>query len=119
MEIVMECLSNFTSFYIKIKELQKAYVVVNEMEKIETDFSAAYKIAWAYLDSLEGNKSERRSLINEDTEPDTCRKQPEIASNQTLNKVGTLKQNNNRQSIDKTRTMSCNVHTQNKSGKVQ
>ena len=45
MEIVMECLSNFTSFYIKIKELQKAYVVVSEMEKIETDFSAAYKIA--------------------------------------------------------------------------
>ena len=120
MEIVMECLSDFTSFYIKIKELQKAYVVVNEMEKIETDFSAAYKIAWAYLDSLEGNKSERRSLIIEDTEPDTCRKQPEIALNQTFNKVGTLKQNNNRQSIDKTRTTSCNaLHTQNKSGKVQ
>ena len=45
------------------------------MEKIETDFSAAYKIAWTYLDSLEGDKSsclsldlERRSLINEDTE---------------------------------------------------
>ena len=86
MEIVMECLSNFTSFYIKIKALQKAYVVVSEMENIETDFSTAYKIAWAYLDSLEGDKSsnlsidlERRSLINEDTEPDTCRKQSEIA----------------------------------------
>ena len=33
METVMECLSHFTSFYIKIKELQKAYVVVSEMEK--------------------------------------------------------------------------------------
>ena len=127
MGVVMECLSYFTSFYIKIKELKKAYVVVSEMENIETDFSAAYKIAWAYLDSLEGDKSsclsidlERRSLINEDTEPDTCRKQSEIASNQTLNKVGTLKQNNNCQSIDKTHTTSCNsLHTQNKSGKVQ
>ena len=92
MEIVMECLSNFTSFYIKNKELQKAYVVVSKMEKIETDFSAAYKIAWAYRDSLEGDKSsclsidlERRGLINEDKETDTYRKQPEIASNQTLN----------------------------------
>ena len=90
----MECLSNFTSFYIKIKKLQKAYVVVSEMEKIETDFSAAYKIAWAYLDSLEGDKSsslsidlERQSLINKDTETDIYRKQPEIASNQTINKV--------------------------------
>ena len=127
MEIVMECLPNFTSFYIKIKELQKAYVVVSEMEKIETDFSAAYKIAWAYLDSLEGDKSsshsiglERRSLKNDDTETDTYRKQPEIASNQALNKVGTLKQINNRQSIDTTRTMSCNsLHTQHNSCKLQ
>ena len=114
MELVMEHLSNFTSFYIKIKELQKAYVVVSEMEKKETDFSAAYKIAWAYLDSLEVDRSssfsidlERRSLINGDTETDTDRKQPEVASNQTLNKVGTLKQNNFRESIDKTRPTSC------------
>ena len=33
MEIVMERLSNFTSFNIEIKELQKTYVVVSEMEK--------------------------------------------------------------------------------------
>ena len=102
-------------------------MLVSEMEKKETDFSAAYKIAWAYLDLLEGDKScslsidlERRSLINEDTETDTYRKQPEIASNQTVNKIGTLKQNNNPQSIDKTRTTSCNsLQTQNKSCKVQ
>ena len=81
MVIVMECLSNFTSFYINNKELQKAYVVVSEMEKIETDFSAAYKNAFAYLDSLEGDKSsclsiglERRGLINEDKETSTYRK---------------------------------------------
>ena len=49
MEIVKKLLSNFTSFYIKNKEQRKAYVVVSEMEKIETDFSAAYKIVWAYL----------------------------------------------------------------------
>ena len=47
---------------MNIKELQKANVVVSEMEKIETDFSAAYKIAWAYLDSLEGDKSSSLSI---------------------------------------------------------
>ena len=99
MEIVMELLSNFTSFYIKNKELQKAYVVVSEMEKIETDFSAAYKIAWAYLDSLECDlliDPERRSIITEDAEMDTYRKKLEIPSNQTLNKTrNSLKTQNN------------------------
>ena len=90
MEIVMECLSNLASFYIKDKELQKAYVVVSEMEKIETDVSAAYKIAWAYLDSLECDlliDSERRSIITEDAEMETYKKKFEIPSNQTLNKT--------------------------------
>ena len=127
MEIVMEGLSNFTSFYIKIKELQKAYMVVSEMEKIETDFSSAYTIVWACLDSLESDKSsnlsidlERRSLINEDTETDTYRNQQDIALNQTLNKVGTFKQNSIRESINKTSTTSCNsLKSQNKSCKVQ
>ena len=99
MEIVMELLSNFTSFYIKNKELQKAYVVVSEMEKIETDFSSAYKIAWAYLDSLECDlliDPERRSIITEDAEMDTYRKKLEIPSNQTLNKTrNSLKTQNN------------------------
>ena len=48
--------------------------MVSEMEKIETDFSAAYKIAWAYLDSLECDllvDPERRSIITEDAEMDT------------------------------------------------
>ena len=40
MEIVMELLSNFTTFYIKSKAVQKANMVVNEMEKIERDFTA-------------------------------------------------------------------------------
>ena len=44
MEIVMECLSNFSSFYIKIKELQKAYVVVNEMEKLRPIFRQHIKL---------------------------------------------------------------------------
>ena len=49
-----------------------------------------------------------------------CRNQPDIASNQTLNKVGILKQNSIRESIDKTSTTSCNsLKTQNKSCKVQ
>ena len=99
MEIVMELLSNFTSFYIKNKELQKAYVVVSEMEKIETDFSAAYNIAWAYLGSLECDlfiDHERRSIITEDPEMDTYRKELEILSNQTLNKTrNSLKTQNN------------------------
>ena len=40
----MELLSNFTTFYIKSKEIQKeiqkANVVVSEMEKIERDFTS-------------------------------------------------------------------------------
>ena len=46
MEIVMELLSNCTTFYIKSKEIQKeiqkANVVVSEMEKIERDFTSRY-----------------------------------------------------------------------------
>ena len=60
------------------------------MEKIETDFSAAYKIAWAYLDSLECDlliDPERRSIITVDAEMNTYRKKLEIPSNQTLNKT--------------------------------
>ena len=99
MEIVMELLSNFTSFYIKNKELQKAYVVVSEMEKLETNFSGAYKITWANLGSLECNlliDPERPSIINEDAEMDTYRKKLEIPSNQTLDKTrNSLKTQNN------------------------
>ena len=64
--------------------------MVSEMEKIETDFSAAYKIAWAYLDSLECDlliDPERRSIITVDAEMNTYRKKLEIPSNQTLNKT--------------------------------
>ena len=43
MEIVMELLSNFTTIYIKGKEIQKANVVVSEMEKIERDFTSTYE----------------------------------------------------------------------------
>ena len=38
MEIEMELLSNFTNFYIKNKELQKACVVVSEMKKKRDQF---------------------------------------------------------------------------------
>ena len=128
MEIVMELLSNFTTIYIKSKEVQKANVVVNEMEKIERDFTATYEIALAYLESREDDKSrvipdsllidlERRNLVNEDAKTDTYRKPQEITSNQTFKQVGTLDQNNIRESIDKTRTTSCNsTQTQNNSG---
>ena len=64
--------------------------MVSEMEKIETDFSAAYKIAWAYLDSLICDlliDPERRSIIAEDAKKDTYRKKLEITSNQTLKKT--------------------------------
>ena len=68
-------------------------------KKIETDFSAAYKIAWAYLGSLECDHlidPERRSIITDDAEMDTYRKKPEIPSNQTLNKTrNSLKTQNN------------------------
>ena len=51
MERVIEILSNTTMFYIENRELQKCNLTVDEMEKIETDFYAAYAIAWTYLDS--------------------------------------------------------------------
>ena len=63
------------------------------MEKIETDFSAAYKIVWAYLDSLECDlliDPERRSIMTQDAEMNTYRKKLEIPSNQTLNKTCNL-----------------------------
>ena len=115
METVMEVISNFTTFHIKHKDLQKANVGVSEMEKIETDFYAAYKIAWAYLDTREGDKSsdlsdclaiylEGRSHINQDAETDTCTygKQQETVSNRTVDKVGSLDQTNITDSVDKT-----------------
>ena len=73
--------------------------MVSEMEKIETDISAAYKIAWAYLDSLECDlliDPERRSIITEDAEVNTYRKKLAIPSNQTLNTTrNSLKMQNN------------------------
>ena len=118
MDIVIELLSNFTTIYIKRKEIQKANVVVSEMEKIERDFTSTYDIALSYLDSREDDKSrvvpdsllidlERQNPVNEDAKTYTNRKPLEITSNQTLNKVGTLDQNNIRESIVKTRTTSC------------
>ena len=103
MEIVMDVLSSLTMFHLQNKELQKGIVVVSEMEKIETDFCAAYEIAWAYLDSREGEKStdlsdclsvdlEGQNSIKKNAETDTYRKQME--TNQTLDKVGTLDQLN-------------------------
>ena len=81
------------------KELQKVNVVVSEIEKIATDFSAAYKIVWAYLDSLEChllNDPEKRCIITEDAEMDNYRMKLEIPSNQTLNKTrNSLKTQNN------------------------
>ena len=127
MEIVMELLSNFTTIYIKSKEIQNANVLVSEMEKIERDFTSTYDIALSYLDSREDDKSrvipdsrlidlERRNLVNEDAKTDTNRKPLEITSNQTLKKVGTL-ENNIRESIVKTRTTSCiSPQTQYNSG---
>ena len=103
MEIVMDVLSSLTTFHLQNKELQKGIVVVSEMEKIETDFCAAYEIAWAYLDSRGGEKStdvsdclsidlEGQNSIKKNAETDTYRKQME--TNQTLDKVGTLDQLN-------------------------
>ena len=51
MEIVMELLSNCTTIYLRSNEIQKANVVVSEMEEIEKDFTAAYETAWVYLKS--------------------------------------------------------------------
>ena len=98
------------------------------MEKIERYFTATYEIALAYLESREDEKSrvipdsllidlEGRNLVNGDAKTDTYRKPLEITSDQALKKVGTLDQNNIRESIDKTRTTSCNSpQTQNNSG---
>ena len=61
-----------------------------------------------------------RSTLRDEALLTRIQKQPEIASTQTINKVGTLKQNNIRESIDKTCTTSCNtLHTQNKAYEVQ
>ena len=46
MEIVMILLSNCTTIYLRNNEIQKANVVVSEMEEIEKDFTAAYETAW-------------------------------------------------------------------------
>ena len=105
METVMDVLSSLTTFHLQNKELQKGMVVISEMEKIETDFYAAYEIAWAYLDSRGGEKStdlsdclsidlEGQNSIKRNAETDTYRKQLEITTNQTLDKVGTLDQLN-------------------------
>ena len=56
MENAMEVLSKCASFYIESKLLQKGICIVREMEKIETDFYAAYKIAWAISSNRAVNK---------------------------------------------------------------
>ena len=80
MENAMGVLSKCASFYIDNKLLQEGICIVREMEKIETDFYAAYEIAWAYLDSR-------------------------FSSNQTVNKVGNLDQMHTSESIP--RTVNC------------
>ena len=105
METVMDVLSSLTTFHLQNNEIQKGIMVVSEMEKIETDFCAAYEIAWAYIDSRVGEKStdlsdclsidlEGQNSIKMNAETDTYRKQLEMISNQTLDKVGTLDQLN-------------------------
>ena len=108
METVMGVLSSLTTFHLQNKEVQKANVVVSEMEEIEKDFT---ETAWVYLKSRVDDTSsilpdsfsidpERRSIIkNADT--DTYRKQLEITSNRTLDNVGTFNQNKIRDSIHK------------------
>ena len=101
------------------------------MEKIVRDFTSTYDIDLSYLDSREDDRSrvipdsllidlERRNLVNEAVKPDINRKPLEITSNQTFKKVGTLDQNNIRESIVKTRTTSCiSQQTQYNSGNTQ
>ena len=111
METVMDVLSSLTTFHLQNKEIQKANVVVSEMEEIEKDFTAAYETAWVYFKSQVDDTSsilldsflidpERRSIIK-DADTDTYRKELEITSNRTLDKVGTFDQNKIRDSIHK------------------
>ena len=111
METVMDVLSSLTTFHLQNKEMQKANVGVSEMEEIEKDFTAAYETAWVYFKSRVDDSSsilpdsfsidpERRSIIK-DADTDTYRKQLEITSNRTLDKVGTFDQNKIRDSIHK------------------
>ena len=111
MEIVMELLSNCTTIYLRNNEIQKANAVVSEMEEIEKDFTAAYETTWVCLKWRVDDTSsvlpdifsinlERRSIIK-DAYTDTFRKQLEITSNRTLDKVGTFDQNKICDSIDK------------------
>ena len=51
MEIVTEVMANFSKFYINNKALQKAKIVICEMEKIEGEFYKTYETAREYLDS--------------------------------------------------------------------
>ena len=78
-ERAIEILSKMLQFYIENKELLKCNAVIEEMEKIEKDFYAAYEIAWNYLDSRANDTSsalsesrsinyERQNIIIEDTE---------------------------------------------------
>ena len=106
LERVIELLSNFTSFYIENKDLDRSKMVIDEMEKIETEFNLAYETVWAYLDSRASVKSsalfesrsideDNRSKIEEGTETDTCYKtQMQTTSVCALDKVRTYDQNN-------------------------
>ena len=106
MERVIELLSNLTSFYIENKDLDRSKMVIDEMEKIETEFHLAYEIAWAYLDSWESVKSsslfqnrsiveDKGSEVEEGRETDTCYKTDmQNASVSTLDTVRTFDQTN-------------------------
>ena len=96
-ERAIEILSKLTQFYIENKELLKGNAVIEEMEKIEKDFYAAYEIALNYLDSRANDTSsalsvsqsinyERRNIINGDTE-NGIKTQEQITTDRALDKV--------------------------------
>ena len=56
-ESAIEILSTFSDLYFKGSQLEKGYMIVEEMVRLEKDYSKASEIAWDYLNLLRSSNS--------------------------------------------------------------
>ena len=50
-------MSTLSDLYLKDRQLEKCYMIVEEMERLEQDYSKATEVVWDYLILLRSSKS--------------------------------------------------------------
>ena len=53
----METMSTLSDLYFKSSQFEKGFTIVDEIERLEEDYSKASEVAWDYLNLLRSSKS--------------------------------------------------------------